>query len=135
VNIVVTGSRHDWVELHHISHQSGQGGGRESNTDASYLSHGGGGGTDFRDRSTTVGGNLSRINVAKQLKSTSLKIEPHTTTSNSFELASFRKICNGSYTSGDLRDKGPRIAGEEGNSSMIGSAKRSTGVSIRDSHF
>jgi len=87
--------------------------------DASCPSHGGGGGTDFRDKSTTVGSTSSGINAAKQLKSAPLKTEPH----NSCEPASFRKIYNGSHTSGDLRDKGTLIANKEGNSSIVGSTK------------
>ena len=124
------------MELHNLSHQRlNHGGGRGSCTDASCLNHGGGGGTGFRDRSAAIGGNSSRINAAKQLQSAPLKTEPHTKTPNSCEFASFRKICNGSYTSGGLRDKGTLIAGKEGNRFMIGFVERSTRVSIRDFHF
>ena len=45
MNAAVIDSRHDLVELYIISHQSGQGGGLGISTDASYLSHGGVGGT------------------------------------------------------------------------------------------
>jgi len=58
MNVIVTDSRHDRVELYYVSHQSGCGGGRKNNNDASCLSHSDGGGTDSRDRK----------NAAKQLK-------------------------------------------------------------------
>ena len=70
-------------------------------------------------RLAAVEGSSSRINTAKQLKSASLKTEPHTKMPNSCENASFRKICNRSYTSGDLRDKGTLIAGKDDTSSMM----------------
>ena len=88
MNVVVTDSRHDRVELYHISHQSGQGGGRRISTDASCMSHGGGG-TDFRDRLIVVGGSWSKINAVKQLQSALLKTELHTKMPNSCEPVSF----------------------------------------------
>ena len=47
----------------------------------------------------------------------------------SFKLVASRKIYKWSYISGDLRDKGTPIADE--NSFLVGSARRSTWVSIR----
>jgi len=88
---------------------------------------------NFHDKLAIIGGSSSKINAAKQLKLTPLKTEPHTTTLKSCEPILFRKICNGSYTSGDFRNKGILTAGEDGNSSMICSARRSTWFSIRDS--
>ena len=115
MNAVVTDSRHDRVELYHLSHQSGQGGGRKINTNASCLSHSGGGGANFRDKPVAIGGRSSRINASKQLQSAPLKTEPHINTPNFCEPALFRKICNGLYMSGGLRYKGTLIAGEDGN--------------------
>ena len=80
MNAVLTDSRHDQVEPNYISYQSGQGDGRRINTDASYRSHGGGGGTDFRDQSVTINGSLSKINASKQLKLAPLETEPRTKT-------------------------------------------------------
>jgi len=65
---VVTYSRHDRVELN-ISHYSGYGGGRVTDISISYLNHGGGGGTGFRDKPAAVHGNSSKIHAACQCKS------------------------------------------------------------------
>ena len=46
---VVTDSRHDRVELNHISHQSGQDGGRSTSTRESHGNHDKGGGEGLRD--------------------------------------------------------------------------------------
>ena len=82
-----------------------------------------------------VGGSSSGINATKQLKSGPLKTKPHTKMPNSCKPASFKKIRNESYMSGDLRDKRTLIAGEDGDSSIIGFARKSTRVSIRDFHL
>ena len=44
--------------------QSGQGGARGINTDASWLNQGNGGETDFRDKPATVDGNSNKIRAA-----------------------------------------------------------------------
>ena len=64
-----------------------------------------------------------------------MKTESHTEMPNTCEVASYRKICNRSHTSGSLRDKRTLIAGEEGDSSITGSDGRSIWLSIRDFHF
>ena len=54
---------------------------------------------------------------------------------NSCEPVCCRKICKESYVSDDLRDNWTLIAGEDGNSFMVGSAGRSIETSTRDIHF
>jgi len=49
----------------------------------------------------------------------------------SCELVRYRKICKGSYVSDNLRDNGTLIAGDDGNSFMVGSAESSTEISTR----
>ena len=54
VNAVITDNKHDQVELNHILHQSGQGGGRKAGTRASCRSQDGGGGSGLCDSSAAV---------------------------------------------------------------------------------
>ena len=49
------------------------------------------------------------------------------------EFVAFRKICKGSYTSSDLRDKGTLTVAEDGTGFIASSATRSAEVSTRDS--
>ena len=85
-----------------------QGSGREINTDASCLNHSGGGGIDFRDKPVAIDGNSSKIHVACRGKSTPLKTGPTVLyiirSLISCELVCYKKICKGSYVSGNLRD-------------------------------
>ena len=53
------------MELNHITYpQLGQGGGREINTDASCLNHGGGGRIGFRDKPAAIDGSSSKVLAA-----------------------------------------------------------------------
>jgi len=63
MNAVVIDSRHNHVELNHISRQSGHGGGRAIGISVSCLNHSGGDETDFRDKSDAVNGNSSQIHA------------------------------------------------------------------------
>jgi len=72
---LVTDRRHDQVELNHISHQSGQGGGRGVDTHASRQRQGGGGGSSFCDGLAVADGNSSKVHATGQVRSSPLKIE------------------------------------------------------------
>jgi len=135
VNAVVTDSRHDRVELNHISHQYG--GGCATNISVSYLNHGGGGETGSRDKPTAVNDNSNTIHVACQSKSSPLETRSIIlcTIRNliSCEPVCCKNICKGSYVSSNLRDNGTLIDGGDGNISIVGSARRSVKISTRGS--
>ena len=66
MNAVVTDSRHDRVELNHISHessQSGQGDGRSTITRESHQKHGGSG-TGLRDQLIESDDSSSKVQAA-----------------------------------------------------------------------
>jgi len=112
------------VELNRITNpQLGQGGGRGINTDASYLNHGGAGGTGFHDKLAAIDGSSSQIHAACRGKSSPPKTGPIVLRIRSLifcEHICCKKICKGLYMSGNLRDNRALIAGEDGNSSMVG---------------
>ena len=128
MNTVVTDSTHDRVELNHISRQSGHDGGRAIDISVSYLNHGGRGGTDFCNKSVTIDDSSSKIHAACRGKSSPLKTGPIILCTIkcliSCEPACCRKICKESYMSSDLRDNRTLIAGENSNSSIVGSVGR-----------
>ena len=78
--------------------QSGQGGGRGSNTNASWMAHSGGGGIGIHDRSNVNGGRSTLSQVADRCESSIMKTELTAlcTMINliSCDPASCRKICN-----------------------------------------
>ena len=77
MNAVVTDSRHDRVELNHISHessQSGQGGGRSTITRESHQKHGGGG-TGLRDELIESDDSSSKVQAAIRSESPLLKVD------------------------------------------------------------
>ena len=136
MNVVVTDSKHDWVELN-ISHQLNPDGGHASGISVSCLNHGGGGGTGFRDKPAAVNGNSSKIPAACWDDSFSLKTRLIVlcTIRNLISCKPIycRKICKRSYVSSNLRDNRTLITDEDDNNSMVGSAGRSTKISTRGS--
>jgi len=63
---VVTDNMHDRVELNHISHQSGHGGGHATGISVSYLNYEGRGRTGFCDKPVAVDGQ-DTCNMPRQI--------------------------------------------------------------------
>ena len=78
MNAVVTDSRHDQVELEHISHellQLGQSGGRNINTKESHRNHGEGGEVGRRDEPTANDDSSNKAQAATRGESSLLKAD------------------------------------------------------------
>jgi len=137
VNADVTDSRINRIELNHISHQSGNDGGRSTGINVSYLNHSGGDETGFRDKPVAVNGNSSKIHVAYWDISSPLESRPIVLCTIrsliSCEPVCRRNICKGSYVSGNLRDDWTLIVGGDDNSSIVGSVGRFAEISTRGS--
>ena len=136
MNVVVIEGKYNWVKPHHQS-QSGQGCGQGIKTDASRLNQGSRGGTGFHDQPTAVDDISNKTPATCQGKSFPLKIGSivlcTTSNSNSYEHVASRRICKGSYESGDLRDTGTLTAGVDDTSSMTSFAERFAEIPIRNS--
>ena len=88
------------MKLNHITNpQSDQGGDQRISIDASRLNQGGGGETDFRDKSAVKDGRPSQSQIADRCESfviTELTALCTMSSMISYDPVSYRKICNGS---------------------------------------
>jgi len=136
---VVVGTKISTTEFNHTTHsQSGQGSVRESTlmlygwTKMLQMEL-----TSVTNRLRSI---ISRTRHMQYVKANHLcwkRIDCtlHHKKRTSCQPVAFRKICKWSYTSGDLRDKRTLIVEENDNHFMVGSAGRSTWVSIRTFTF
>ena len=80
-----------------------------------------------------VNGSSIKIHAVQRVNLALLKSNPYTQAPISCEPIFCKKICNGSYISGDFKKNEALIAAKNGISSTVGSAGSSTRVSIGNS--